>query len=90
LTSSEFVEPKFFVGLDDLGFHRRRLLHLRLAAKVVDSISRRAGDDRGSLYPNERVADVICLYRNYVRRLLARETGILKPAGVKLRQSRFI
>jgi hypothetical protein len=90
LTSGEFVEPKFFVGLDDLGFHRRRLLHLRLAAKVVDSISRWTGNDHRSLFPNERVADVIYLFRNYVRCLLAGETGILKPAGVKARQSRFI
>jgi hypothetical protein len=33
------------------------------------------------LFPNERVADVIYLFRNYVRCLLAGETGILKRAG---------
>ncbi|MGA9453022.1 MAG: hypothetical protein WBW41_16960 [Verrucomicrobiia bacterium] len=79
MISSEFFEPKFFVGLDDLGFHRHWLLHLRLAAKGIDSISRWTGDDRCSLYPDERVADVVGLYRNYVRRLLAGKTGILKP-----------
>ena len=80
LTSSEFVEPKFFVGLDDLGFHRRWLLHLRLAAKGVDSISRRTGDNRCSLCPDERVADVSHRFCNHVRRLLAGKTGILKGA----------
>lgn len=71
------MERKFFVGVNALERHRRRLLGLWLEAKIVDSAGRRRGDD-GRIVFIACPADVACLHRDHVWRLVADEAGLLK------------